>query len=132
MDRRIMEPNPVLTRNTRGIHAYERGVVFSPGGKLHAMRPAAFTDHLGRRAALCGCLAVPRGGPFGAVHPDACETCARVARLRPSGQPLAPSAQLAGLRAYLDLAAVWLAEKPARRVDPAIGERLLATLTDAA
>ena len=129
VDRRIMQPNPVLTRNTRGTVAYERGTVWSPDGKFHAMRPAAFTDHLGRRAALCGCLAVPRGIPFAPVHPNTCRTCAGVAELRPCGQPLAPSAQLAGLRAYLDLAAVWLSR---RRAPTTPGERILGALTEAA
>lgn len=133
VDRRIMRPNPVLTGLARGVAAYERGTVWTPDGKLHAMRPAAFTDRHGRRATLCGCLAVPRGRPFAPVHPNSCETCVAVAALRPPAQPLAPSAQLAALRAYLDLVAVWLATTAGDgQRPPTVAERLLATVADAA
>ncbi|MGE0512211.1 MAG: hypothetical protein AB7Q42_25150 [Acidimicrobiia bacterium] len=98
-----MQPNIALTgEGRRALKAYERGTVWSTAGKLHALRPAGVADGFGRRASLCGCLAAPRGQPFATIHPRSCMVCAAVAERRPIAQPLAPSEQLATLRAYLD------------------------------
>jgi hypothetical protein len=59
--------------------------------------------------------------------------CATVAEQRPIAQPLAPSEQLATLRAYLDASAVLLM-RTTRGLDRPLtpGERTLAALTNAA
>jgi hypothetical protein len=129
-----MEPNVALTgEDRRLLKAYERGTVWSMRGKLHALRPAGIADQFGRRASLCGCLASPRGRPFATIHPESCSVCAAVAENRPIAQPLAPSEQLATLRAYLDASAVLLA-RTTRGLDRPLtpGEQTLAALTNAA
>ena len=129
-----MEPNVALTgEDRRLLKAYELGTVWSMRGKLHALRPAGVADRFGRRASLCGCLASPRGRPFATIDTRSCSVCATVAERRPIAQPLAPSEQLATLRAYLEAAAVLLS-RTTRGLDRPLtpGEQTLAALANAA
>jgi len=107
VDRKFTAPNPILADVPRAIPAYEAGVT-AGGRRVHALRPAARSDRRGRRLTLCGILARPNGRPFGPVHPVACLTCSAVRRIRPPGQPILPSQELATIRAILEDAGVWL------------------------
>jgi hypothetical protein len=101
-DRLIMMPNPRLQPGSRPT-GYEVG--HNVIGKLHALRPAAVPRPNGQRLTLCGAYAFPGRERFSPVRPRACLTCAKVARLRPSGRPVQVSSDLARMREVLDRAA---------------------------
>lgn len=92
---------------------YERSLtgLFAGQGKVHAMRTSVRPEGR-RRETLCGLLAAPLAGQhFNALHTAACATCVTVAAKNPLRFGIAPSNELARLRAMLD-------EIRERRIDP--------------
>ena len=70
-----------------------------------------------RRETLCGVLAPPLAGQhFNVLHRNACKTCISVAESNPLRLGIAPSNELARLRALLD-------ETREQRIDPAAALR---------
>ncbi len=101
---------------------YERSMsgLFAGHGKIHAMRTSVRPEGR-RRETLCGLLAAPLAGQhFNALNPAACATCISVAASNPLRFGIAPSNELARLRAMLD-------EVSERRIDPAEGLRWIKT-----
>lgn len=83
--------------------AYESGGWAHEGGKVHALRPAGYAVPGERRATLCGILRAPNGRRFGADREEVlCQTCLRVAAVRPPARAMRPSSDLAAYRAQLD------------------------------
>jgi hypothetical protein len=95
--------------------------------RVHALRPAGYAEPGEKRATLCGVKRPPSGRPFQFGPPGhTCQTCVKIARLRPPARALRPSSDLAAYRAQLDAIAVHLA---AHGVDhPDIRPRLAAQL----
>jgi hypothetical protein len=87
--------------------AYEQGVVPGHDARLHAMRLTGQSDARGRRSTLCGVLALPSNREFAGSLPNACATCAGVAKTRPPKRPVRLSADLAALRDHLDSIMLW-------------------------
>ena len=105
-DRAIMSEFVPLQHLPNRFPGYERGEIRTLQGKAHAMRPAGVAEMGERRLTLCGLLARPVHRSYhGSTH-DACLTCARVERLRPSARAVRTSADLAALRYFLDVAGV--------------------------
>ena len=97
---------------------YERSLTgFAVGyGKVHALRTSVRPEGR-RRETLCGLLAPALAGQhFNALHRAACKTCVTVAAANPLRFGIAPSNELARLRAML-------AEITEQRIDPAAGLR---------
>jgi hypothetical protein len=97
---------------------YERSRTGLVGGygKVHALRTSVRPEGR-RRETLCGLLAPPLAGQhFNALHRAACKTCVAVAASNPLRFGIAPSNELARLRAML-------AEISEQRLDPAAGLR---------
>ena len=129
-DRLIMSDFLPLAHLPNRFPGYERGQVWALSGKAHAMRPAGITERGERRLTLCGLLARPVNRSFHRSAADACLTCARVERLRPSARAVRTSADLAALRYLLDLAAVEISRRERHRTRT--DQQTLAELLDAA
>ncbi|MEI7617608.1 MAG: hypothetical protein WCK14_03230 [Actinomycetota bacterium] len=114
-DRLIMSDTRPSSTLPNRFPGYERGQVWSLFGKAHAMRPAGMSELGERRLTLCGVLARPVIRTFHRTAPDACLTCVRVERVRPSARPVRTSSDLAALRALLDDAAVEVSRAPSRQ-----------------
>ena len=101
---------------------YERSLtgLFTGHGRVHALRTSVRPEGR-RRETLCGLLAAPLAGQhFNALHASACSTCSSVAASNPLRFGIAPSNELARLRAML-------VEIRERRIDPADGFRWITT-----
>jgi hypothetical protein len=93
---------------------YERSQTGFVGGrsKVHALRTSVRPEGR-RRESLCGLLVPPLAGQhFNTVHRSACKTCVLVTAANPLRFGIAPSNELARMRAMLD-------EINERRIDPA-------------
>jgi hypothetical protein len=112
---RTVRPLPAQARGeTWTGTGYERSLTGLVGGRdrVHALRTSVRPEGR-RRETLCGLLAPPLAGQhFNARHPAACTTCAAVAASNPLRYGIAPSNELARLRAML-------VEMRERRIDPA-------------
>ena len=103
--------------------------------KIHAMRPAGYAEAGERRATLCGMKRRPNGQTFneGPIE-RTCQTCVKIARIRPPARRPFPSSDLAAYRAQLDAVAMQLSELGInnRYVRPDISAMLLFELLAAA
>ncbi|HQZ35979.1 MAG TPA: hypothetical protein PK020_16245 [Ilumatobacteraceae bacterium] len=79
--------------------------------KIHAMRPAGYAEAGERRPTLCGLKRRPNGQTFneGPIE-RICQTCMKIARIRPPARRQFPSSDLAAYRAQLDSIAMQLCE----------------------
>ena len=79
--------------------------------KVHALRPAGYAEAGERRATLCGLKPRPFNQTFndGLVE-HTCQTCVKIARLRPPARRVFPSSDLAAYRAQLDAVGMQLSE----------------------
>ena len=123
VERRLSSVSNVVASSDPRPHQYEAGMGRA-GTVRHAMRPAGRPDRAGRWPTLCGVEGRPVGRPFATVDPRACLSCAEIQRSRPPGEPFAPSARLAALRAVVDDAAAWVDRRDRwmRGSGPADGE----------
>ena len=104
-------PDPVGGARWPG---YERSATAFFARRYHAMRTSVRPEG-DRRATLCGLLAQPSNGVrFDRLHPKSCRSCASIAASRPLARPVAPSNELARLRAVIE-------ELDEERHDPASG-----------
>jgi hypothetical protein len=112
---RTVRPLPAQARGeTWTGTGYERSLSGLVGAhsKVHALRTSVRPEGR-RRETLCGLLAPPLAGQhFNVLHRAACKTCVSVAASNPLRFGIAPSNELARLRAMLD-------EMKERRIDPA-------------
>ena len=93
---------------------YERSLSGLVGAhsKVHALRTSVRPEGR-RRETLCGLLAAPLAGQhFNVLHRAACTTCSSVAASNPLRFGIAPSNELARMRAMLN-------EMKERRIEPA-------------
>jgi len=132
----ITRPGGPLAHLPNRFTRYEAGG-WSTGGrrKVHALRPAGFAEAGERRATLCGHIARPNARLFNDGDPDrTCQTCVRIARLRPPARRAFPSSDLAAYRAQLERVVAELADYGINtpRVRPDVSARLLFGLLAAA
>ncbi|MEY2580959.1 MAG: hypothetical protein QOE09_808 [Ilumatobacteraceae bacterium] len=93
---------------------YERSVtgLFEGYGRVHGLRTSVRPEGR-KRETLCGLLAAPLSGQhFNVLQPRACKTCVAVAEANPLRLGIAPSNELARIRAMLG-------EISEQRIDPA-------------
>ena len=137
-DRLVMQPGGPLAHLPNRAPRYEASgwhLRSSTRGRVHALRPAGVAERGERRPTLCGLMRAPTGRPFQLGLPGTvCQTCVRVAGLRPPARTLRPSNELAAYRAQLDNVVVTLAEHgiDSPQVHPDVGARLLFELLSAA
>jgi len=135
-DRLVMRPGGPLAHLPNRAPRYEAsGWALRGRARIHALRPAGYAEPGERRPTLCGLMRAPVGRAFQLGPPGTvCQTCARVAGLRPPARALRTSNELAAYRAQLDAVVVQLAEygidNPYLRPD--ISARLLFDLLSAA
>jgi hypothetical protein len=86
--------------------------LFEGYGRVHGLRTSVRPEGR-KRETLCGLLAAPLSGQhFNVLQPRACKTCVAVAEANPLRLGIAPSNELARIRAMLG-------EISEQRIDPA-------------
>ena len=111
-ERLITQPGGPLAHLPNRFRTYEAGGMhFTTGLKVHALRPAGYAEAGERRATLCGLKRRPSGRPF-VFGPkrSTCQTCVKIAEMRPPARRTFPSSDLAAYRAQLDAVGMRLAE----------------------
>jgi len=132
----ITQPGGPLGHLPNRVTRYEAGgMTVQRNYKIHAMRPAGYAEAGERRATLCGMKRRPNGQTFneGPIE-RTCQTCVKIARIRPPARRPFPSSDLAAYRAQLDAVAMQLSELGInnRYVRPDISAMLLFELLAAA
>jgi hypothetical protein len=135
-ERLITQPGGPLGHLPNRFRTYEAGgMPFVTGLKLHALRPAGYAEPGEKRATLCGLKRRPSGRPFVDGPPaTTCQTCLRIARMRPPARRVFPSSDLAAYRAQLDAVGMQLSEYGITNpyIRPDVSARLLFELLAAA
>lgn len=132
----IIRPGGPLGHLPNRFTRYEAGgMTVNHMYKVHALRPAGYAEAGERRATLCGLKRRPYNQTFneGPVE-HICQTCVKIARIRPPARRAFPSSDLAAYRAQLDAVGMQLSELGInnRYVRPDISAQLLFELLAAA
>ena len=135
-ERLITQPGGPLGHLPNRFRTYEAGgMSFATGLKVHALRPAGYAEPGEKRATLCGLKRRPSGRPFVAGPPSrTCQTCVKIATMRPPARRTFPSSDLAAYRAQLDAVGLQLSELGITNpfIRPDVSARLLFELLAAA
>ena len=132
----ITRPGGPLSHLPNRYTRYEAGgMLVNIRRKVHALRPAGFAEPGERRATLCGLKKRPNTRLFneGPVERP-CQTCLKIAKLRPPARRPYPSSDLAAYRAQLDAVGMQLSRLRITdpRIRPDVSARLLFQLLAAA
>ncbi len=135
-DQLITRPGGPLSHLPNRFTRYEAGgMTVNHNLKVHALRPAGYAEPGEKRATLCGLKRRPNSRLFneGPVE-HTCQTCVKIARLRPPARRPFPSSDLAAYRAQLETVATQLADHGINNplVRPDVSARLLFELLAAA
>ncbi|CAB4364661.1 MAG: hypothetical protein F2681_12315 [Actinobacteria bacterium] len=135
-ERLITQPGGPLAHLPNRFRRYEAGGMFiNASAKVHALRPAGYAEPGEKRATLCGLKRRPIARPFADGDPaHYCQTCVKIAWLRPPARRTMPSSDLAAYRAQLDSVGIRLSQEgiTSPYIRPDISARLLFELLAAA